>query len=118
MNNGTTKLVLVLLILAVPILTNGQSKKEIIEDAWWYLDTFENFKLKENIELIKNWDDEKVFCLVSFEKGFFTINGETSNEQEKESFIIEETGDKMFLVVSNHSGLIYKFEVMAVDKNK
>lgn len=118
MKSRLIKLGLGLLFVTVPILTNGQSTKEIIEDSWIYLDTFENFKRNENIELVKSWNVPQI-CVVSFEKGLFTLSGESSEDQEeKGSWRIEETEGRMLLVISNDSGPIYKFEVVSVDKNK
>lgn len=118
MSDRIIKLGLILLILTIPFLTKGQSTKKIIEDAWCYLDTFENFKGNKNIELVKSWQNEQFFCVVSFEKGLFTLDGKTNDQREKGSWRIEETGGTIFLVISNDSGLLYRFEVMSVDQKK
>jgi hypothetical protein len=118
MTANKIKLGLVLLILSTTLSTNGQGTKKFIEDAWWYLDTFENFKTNQNIDLVKNWHDEKHFCVVSFEKGLFTLNGETDVEKQEGSWRIDKVDGKEFITITNNAGLFYKFEVLTADKNK
>jgi hypothetical protein len=112
------KLGLTLFILSTTLTANGQGTKKFIEDAWWYLGTFENFKENQNIDLVKNWYDKKHFCVVSFEKGLFTIDGETDTEKQEGSWRIDKVNGKEFLIIKNDVGLFYKFEILTADRNK
>lgn len=118
MTANKIRLGLVLFILSTTLSANGQETKKLVEDAWWYLDTFESFQRNKNIELVKNWYDEKHFCVVSFEQGVFTLNGETNTEKQEGKWKIDKQDGKEFITISNDAGLFFKFEVLAVYKNK
>jgi len=105
------------LLLCLSTLTNGQSKQRIIKGAWIYIGSWDSLRHTEDIELVKSWDTSTI-CVISFEKGAYSVSDESGNYREKGSWTIQRQPDKDVIVVKSYAGQLINFEIVSVTRSK
>lgn len=112
--SSSTKLGLTLLLLTIPLLSRGQSTKEIIGDAWIYPDSWTNYSKSDTLNLVISWNTP-IICVVSFEKGLYSASDEYGETKEKGKWEIKRVDKQNFIIIKADSGQTIKFEILSVN---
>lgn len=102
--------------MTIYVSVNGQTDNKIIEDAWVYLDSWENYKNSDTLDLVKSWSTPTI-CVVSFEKGLYSVSDENVQTKEKGKWEIKRNEKQKYIIIKLDSGQTIKFEILTVDTN-
>jgi hypothetical protein len=112
---GKLKTFLLLLFISLSTTTSGQSIKKIIDDAWVYVGTFDNYKESQNIKLVKSWNASSI-CVVSFEKGLYSFSDESAKERAKGTWKTNRKGNMTLLIITVDDVQTETFKVLSANE--
>jgi hypothetical protein len=115
MSNKTR--ILIGLLMTIFVSVNGHTDKKVIEDARLYLDSWTNYMASDTLDLVKNWSTPKI-CVISFEKGLYTVSDEHAQTKEKGKWEIKRIDNQDLIIIKVDSGQTIKFKILTVDNKK
>ena len=100
--------------MTIFLKVNAQNDKKIIEDAWVYLDSWANYKESVFVDLAKSWKSPTI-CVVSFEKGLYSVSDENGQTKEKGKWVIRRIDNQDLIIIKVNNGQTIKFHILSVD---